>query len=42
MQTATDYPQTLAPGQGEAIWFLGTVVSFWCEICPSLGEVGGS
>ncbi len=27
MQTTTDYPQALAPGQGEAIWFLGTVVT---------------
>ena len=27
METATDYPQVLAAGMGEAIWFLGTVVT---------------
>ena len=27
METATNYPQTLAAGMGEAIWFLGTVVT---------------
>ena len=27
METATDYPQVLATGMGEAIWFLGAVVT---------------
>ncbi len=27
METATNYPQVLAAGMGEAIWFLGTVVT---------------
>ncbi len=27
MQMATDNPQTLAPGEGEAIWFLGHTVT---------------
>ncbi len=27
MQTTTDFPQTLAPGQGEAIWFLGSLIT---------------